>query len=151
MTNFKSIPGVAPWKQALGYLISPLYAIKRGIYQIFIPFDRNCFMNKDTPKERKRCIILGEDCNRTLFHQSCKHFKCSFGEASHAILGKSINQYMEAIGAECVDQVTFGTTFSLKPYAKTPEESQIGNFFVPMLLPLKTSSDFVKNLKASRE
>ena len=58
---------------------------------------------------------------------------------------------MKAIGDKPANQVTFGTTFSLKPYAKTPEETEIGNFFVPMLLPLKTSPNLTENLKASRE
>ena len=71
--------------------------------------------------------------------------------AQHAILGKSINDYMRAINESTVDSVTFATTFSLKPYAERPEDTEIGNFFVPLLLPLKTSGDFLKNLRASRE
>ena len=115
--DYQSVPGLPAWKLAIGNLFSPFYMIKRSIDQILKPFDSNCFIDKDTPKVRDRCIILGEDINRSQFKKSCKYFGCSNIMASHALLGKSINEYMQAIGEKTVENVTFATTFSLKPYA----------------------------------
>ena len=64
-------------------------------------------------------------------------------------MGQVIREYTSKRG-ENINEITIGSTFAIKNFAKNPEDIAYGNHWFPYDYPIPTTSSFETNLKGTK-
>lgn len=134
-----------PVKVTLGIV----YGIINGLWLLTRAPAQNALKKIGIPAKEDMHLHLIDDIDNKVFTKVRRHYKASFVQCVHAIMGQTFHDYMRA--HDCQDkEVLFSTTIAYKFPPYKISDMQPGNFWYPCVMPIKLTSDFLYSLLSAK-